>query len=49
MHMNANGVAWLIWMKGDFLNGENVAVSTLSPNAKSWSQPETLAEQNGIQ
>ncbi|MCE5316226.1 MAG: hypothetical protein LLG04_02530 [Parachlamydia sp.] len=48
MHVNAAGVAWLIWLKGGFLEGQNVTVSTLTSKASTWSKPMTLGEENGI-
>ena len=50
MHVNPEGKAWLIWMKGfvNFGDGENVAVSALSPNSTHWTPPETIVEKAGI-
>lgn len=43
MHLNSEGQAWMIWMKGGTF-GENVIISSLDASAKSWSSPETLSE-----
>ncbi|MCE5317750.1 MAG: hypothetical protein LLG04_10410 [Parachlamydia sp.] len=48
MNVNPAGTVWLIWTKGvSFINGQNVTVSTLSPDSNIWSAPETIVEQNG--